>query len=329
MEELLRRPPLQRIPPQAPAQEVPSLLGDPARELGHVGGEGDLVESAKDVRDKRPWGSSGGHLDDGASQGPDISWRALLSPPRDLRRHEHWRAPHASPLVLVLLLWAPRAPEVRNLGPPTGADQHVLALQIAMDDAVGMQVGQPAEDVACVGSDGELVKPPALLLDLVRQRAPGSVLHEKIIAATGSWSLGRDSSDDLTAKTSPEDTDVASETVAEVPRPIIRPRRHPLSPILRTPTQERERKEMDDSVRGEVADIRSNEECVLCDLSKSTLLRGGRPRSPGSGTQSATSDSVGTHDSRFPVARCETGGWKSQRTRWLFARAPNPRAVDF
>ncbi|RRT54046.1 hypothetical protein B296_00049429 [Ensete ventricosum] len=190
MEELLRRPPLQRIPPQAPAQEVPSLLGDPARELGHVGGEGDLVESAKGVRDSGTFG---------------------LESPNGILRH----------------------------------------------------------------------------------RASRSVLDEKIIAETSSW-RERESSDDLTTKTSPEDTEVASETAAEVPRPMVRPRRHPLE-LQHKSDRGRETRGRWMTWTGERWLIQEAERSMSSMVAqKSTLPRLGRPRSRGRPPSSA-----------FPAPRVE------------------------
>lgn len=135
------------------------------------------MESAYGVLSLRPRRPPRGHLNDGAPEGPDVDRRALLLPARHLWRHEHGRAAREATIRLVA---PPRASEVGELGPAAGAEQHVLALDVAVGDAGGVEVGESAEDVAGVGSDGGLRKPAALLLDGLGERAASGVLHEEV-----------------------------------------------------------------------------------------------------------------------------------------------------
>ncbi|RWW80955.1 hypothetical protein BHE74_00010687, partial [Ensete ventricosum] len=128
---------------------------------------------------------------------------------------------------------------------------------------------------------------------LLRHRASRSVLDEKIIAETSSR-RERESSDDLTTKTSPEDTEVASETAAEVPRPMVRPRRHPLE-LQHKSERGRETRGRWMTWTGERWLIQEAERSMSSMVAqKSTLPRLGRPRSRGRPPSSA-----------FPAPRVE------------------------
>ncbi|BAS78389.1 Os02g0322251, partial [Oryza sativa Japonica Group] len=183
LEQLLRRPPLGWVSDQTPRQEVLPFGGEPRGGLRDVDGVRDVVERGDGVGKPRPRSATGGHLDDRAPECPDVRGRPLRLAARGLRRQEHRRAPdrHAAGIA-VLGRHPARAPEVGEHRAPVGADEHVPALDIAVRDPGGVDIRQPAQDIAHPRPNQGLLAPAAAPLDLIGKRSAGRILQEQIVA---------------------------------------------------------------------------------------------------------------------------------------------------
>ena len=75
-----------------------------------------------------------------------------------------------------------RDPEVGHLEPPLGVDEHVVRLDVAVDDPVLVREAQRGEDLARV-VDRRLHRRGAAAQDQLLQRAAVEVLHRDVVGA--------------------------------------------------------------------------------------------------------------------------------------------------
>ena len=99
-------------------------------------------------------------------------------------RHVVGGAEHAAVGGQALLLERARDPEVRDLGRPLVVDEHVLGLDVAVDDVAGVSRLERAGDLDGVGDrlgDGQPTQPA----DAVLERLALHVLEDDVRAGMG------------------------------------------------------------------------------------------------------------------------------------------------
>mmetsp|Transcript_77581 Transcript_77581/g.240356 ORF Transcript_77581/g.240356 Transcript_77581/m.240356 type:complete len:268 (+) Transcript_77581:2-805(+) len=144
--------------------EVPREV-DAAREHLLVDAEGVLVVEGRVARQ---------HLEDEDAQGPPVHGAAVALGLDDLRRQVLGCAAESPGAVLDLLGEA----EVRDLHVALAVDEQILGLQVAVDDVLGVQVGEGQDDLPCVEL-GVRVGQPALPAEVGEQLAPVHKLQEQ------------------------------------------------------------------------------------------------------------------------------------------------------
>ena len=88
-----------------------------------------------------PGGLAGGHLDDGAGDGPDVRLAPVPILLYDLRRHPVGRADHGGALGALLGEFGAEA-EVGDLDGAAGGEEDVVGFDVAVDDVLAVEVDE-------------------------------------------------------------------------------------------------------------------------------------------------------------------------------------------
>ena len=104
--------------------------------------------------------------------------------PARLLRREVLRGADDRALLGHLARAGARDAEVRHLHVPLGIDEHVVRLDVAVDDAVSVREAECREDLPRV-VDGDRDRRAAAREDQLLQRAPVEVLHRDVVGALG------------------------------------------------------------------------------------------------------------------------------------------------